>query len=85
MQNDAHKVLLKTQEYYTQVFNTYTSQHKLSTFIFIEYAQLDHLIEEFKEKNKETKFTLFSEYIKLLVVKIKEIEVMMITMHNVPK
>ena len=75
----------RTSDYYSKVFDDYNKHKKLVKFIYSEYADFQDSIEKFKKKNLQLWAPLLAEYLKMLIFKIKETELTMISMENAPK
>ena len=78
-------LIKRTSDYYGKVIDTYDKHNKLVKFVFSEFSDFEDSIANFREKNKQLWAPLLAEYIKLLIIKIKETEFTMISMENAPK
>ncbi|HME87199.1 MAG TPA: hypothetical protein VKE88_02200, partial [Candidatus Nanoarchaeia archaeon] len=78
-------LIQRTCDYYEKVIETYNKHNKLVKFAFSEYADFESSIDEFRKRNLQPWTPLLAEYIKMLIAKIKETELIMISMENAPK
>lgn len=78
-------LIQRTLDYYGKVLDAYNKHNKLVKFIFSEYNDFEDSIDDFRTKNPQLWAPVLSEYIKLLIFKIKETEFIMISMENAPK
>lgn len=77
-------LIQRASDYYGNVFDTYNKHKKLVKFVYSDYADFQALIERFVKKNHAWA-PLLAEYLKLLVFKIKETELTMVSLENAPK
>ncbi len=78
-------LLQRTADYYGKVVDTYQKHNKMVKFVFSEYADFEGSIDEFRMNNPQLWAPVLSEYLKMLIFKIKETEFIMISMENAPK
>lgn len=78
-------LIQRAADYYSKVIDAYNQQKKLTKFIFSEYANFETAIDDFRKKNPQLWAPVLSEYLKMIIFKIKETEFMMISMENAPK
>ncbi len=79
------KLLKHALDYFTIVLSTYYKRDNKVTFILSDYQDFESAINEFREKCSHPAASLLSEYIKMLISKIKETQITMISMENAPK
>ncbi len=82
---DLIMLIQRTANYYSKVIDSYNKHNKLVKFVFSEYIDFEESIDRFRERNSQLFTPLLSEYIKMLIFKIKETEFTMISMENAPK
>ena len=75
----------RAQEYFSLVLSTYHKRDNKSNFILSEYQNFEEAIDAFRKKNGHSAIPLLSEYVKMLISKIRETQLIMISMENAPK
>lgn len=78
-------LIQRASDYYGKVIDTYNKHDKRVKFVFSDYVDFEDSIDKFRKKNLQLWAPLLAEYIKMLIVKIKETEFTMISMENAPK
>lgn len=82
---DLSALLERTLDYLGKTLNAYHKQNKQVRFVLSEYRDFEHAIERFREKNPQPNAQRISEYVKMILIEIKEAQYMMINSENCPK
>jgi phosphate uptake regulator len=83
------ELLQRTSEYFSKVIDNYKKKSENSRFISSEYQNFERAIDIFRKSEKNNPLLLWipvvSEYVKMIILKIKETEFIMINIENSPK
>lgn len=78
------KVLMKrVSEYFSAVISLYNKKDMKTKFVLSEYNEFEKTISSFRDKNHNTQ--IIAEYLIMIIGKIKETQLIMISMENAPK
>ncbi|HYD02689.1 MAG TPA: hypothetical protein VEC16_00160, partial [Alphaproteobacteria bacterium] len=79
-------IIRRLSEYYSKVLEVHNMRREHPTkFVFTEFTDLEESINELRANNPMQWTALLAEYLKMLMLKIKEIENTMINMEAAPK
>ena len=81
---DMKDMLSKVSEYFIAVIGLYNKKDKKSTFVLSEYNEFEKSINTYRENNNGNS-QIIAEYLKMIIAKIKETQLIMISMENAPK
>lgn len=83
------ELLQRTATYFAKVIENYNKGGEMSRFIISEFQDFEEAITRFRNSEKLHPLLLWipvvSEYIKMIIIKIKETEFTMINIENLPK
>jgi len=78
-------MMKKVSEYFSAVLAMYNKKDVKVKFVLSEYQEFEKSLNSFREKNYNVNIQIIAEYLKMITAKIKETQMMMISMENVPK